>query len=284
MSRRGDREVARELRRAATRARAGADVDVRDVPPAARAAARLAVDTGAPVADVLSRAAAVAAADAALHDAARVAAAQARFVGRCMIALPLVAVPGLGALLGLPLPAFYATRAGMAVAAVGVVLVGLGAAWTHAMQRAVHRAAAGRDHVADALELVAVGVAAGHDLPLALRLAAVEAPVRVARGLQALAFGDEVGLDVTRGGDPRLLPVDELRDVVADARVLGTPSVAVLHGLADDRRATRHARVLARAERLGALLVLPSALLLLPATLLLVGAPLVASALATARG
>lgn len=111
------------LRVAAGAAPAGVD----DLGDRAQRVLRVAHDTGAPLLDALDGAAA---ADDDRHESAQavhVAAAQAKIVAIGLIAAPAVLVPGLGAMLGLDLVAFYTRPLGIAIAAAVLVLLGIGA-------------------------------------------------------------------------------------------------------------------------------------------------------------
>lgn len=236
----------------------------------------LAGEAGASALDALD------AALAAEHDARRrrraleVATAEARTVALGLAVLPAVAVPGLGAVLGLPLWRFYTTGAGAAVGAVGLGLAGLGVAVALAMVRRVGAAEPGTP-LDEVIDLVATALNGGLPPGAALRAAADVAPDR-ATALRRGALAYELG----RG---------ELADDLAAADAVlresvrwGAPASPGLRRLSTDLRAAELSRALAAAERLPALLTFPTVLLLLPASLLLVGAPLLAAGLETAAG
>lgn len=277
------REVAARLDRAAAEARAAADRPHGVLPAGAAATVELARSVGAPVADVLDRAALVARARAEVHDEARISAAQATAVSRTMLVLPLVAVPALGALLELPLVGFYTTPVGAVLGAASGLALALAASWTWVLRRSVHAAAGEEPVAAEAMELVAVAASAALPLATALRRAASTleradpTASRTVCGLRRLAMADELGVEPPDDGT---LP--ELAGVAAANRRGGVAVVGLLHHAADARRAAHRVAVRERAQRLSTQLVLPTTLLVLPATVALVAGPLLAVALDTA--
>lgn len=299
---------------------AGAPVARARVPERAARALAVAAAAGAPALPALD--AAVAAADdlARRDRAVAVATAQARTVMAGLIALPLLAVPGLGALTGMTLWRFYVTPAGIAVAVVAASLVGAGVLIAHRMIAAVGRvrapmpplavgAAAGAVSVLLIWPPVAVAiaiavtwwqqrrrtppVAAGADEVAELVAAALAGGLSHGAALRLVAprlpqyttdlLGGALALEL--GLTPRLpAPLDRVGMVLSDAATLGAPAVPALRRVARQLREDEMARVLAAAERLPAMLTFPTALCLLPACLLLVGAPLVAEGLRAAMG
>lgn len=175
----------------------------------------------------------------------------------------------------------------VAVGWVAGVSVGALAWWVH---RAGHAPAVaeGLDEVAD---LTAVGMAAGLDLPAALRQAAAHVPdPLLAHQVASLALRlslDPPGGDHETGwsmgatgsvhdtgrsaGDPGIAP---LRRIVVDIAVTGQPAAAPLQRLAVRLRRDQADRLRVAVARLPARLTLPTTLLLVPATVLAIGAPI----------
>lgn len=262
---------------------AGAPVgDLAGVPPRVGRAVRVALAVGAPLVPALDAALAALDDDRSRERAVRVATAQARAVAVGLLCLPVLLVPGLGRVLDVDLLGFYATPAGGVVLALAGALVLTGAAlvWAVLRRATAPRPARGRgldpdlDEVAD---LVATALAGGTSTSAALRLVG-GAGVGDRRALDRLALAAELGRVDDRVGGP-LLPIAR---VLGATRRWGAPAAASLRALASDVRAERLADALAAAERLPALLTVPTALFLLPASVLLLGAPLVADGLAHA--
>lgn len=241
------------------------------LPPVVQRHLRLAGAVGGPLLDALDAAVAVLTEQERLRRALRVATAQAQAVAVGLVLMPLVAVPGLSALLGGEVAGFYRTPAGHAVAVLGGLLVLAGAVSSRWLIRRVTRSDPGptADEVAD---LVATAAGAGLAPGAALRAVADVVPDLAPR-LARVALAVERGADAT---DPDL---SRIAAVCRTAAVWGAPVVPALRQLAAELRAERATGRLAAASRLPALLTLPTALFLLPATVLLVAAPLVAAGL-----
>lgn len=253
--------------------------DLTGVPPRVRRAVGVAVEVGAPLVPALDAALAALADDRSHRRAVRVATAQARVVAAGLLCLPVLLVPGLGRVLGVDLLGFYATPAGGIVLALAGTLVLVGAALVWAILRRAttpvptrrRRVEPDLDELAD---LLATALAGGTSTSAALRIVGAVG-VGDRRALDRLALAAELGrLDDGVSG-----PLQPLVRVLAATRRWGAPAAASLRALATDLRAERLADALAAAERLPALLTVPTALFLLPASVLLLGAPLVADGL-----
>lgn len=268
-----------EVLPAATRARlavaAGGVVDPRGLDGRAGRAMALAARLGAPVAPALQAAQEAARQDRELARSVAVATAQSRLVGRGLVALPLLLVPTLDLLVGLPLVGFYGTPAGRAVGLVALALLVLGALTGAHLVRSVPRHRRRDPVVADdeTTDLLGTALRAGLPASAAARAVAEHRPA-VAGALRRGALALEHGHRVEHG-----TPVAEALAVLSAAAELGAPAAAELTSLASEQRAREQARVRERAERLPAQLTVPSVLFLLPATVLLVGAPVVAAGL-----
>jgi hypothetical protein len=255
---------------------AGAAPELHGLGQRARRAVRLAQDVGAPIGPVLRAAADAEQQDRARARAVAIATAQSKFVGRGLVALPIVLVPALDLLLGLPLLGFYGTAGGRAVGSVALVIIGIGAVVTRWLVARVPRPG-WRDPVRqddEATDLLAAAVQAG--LPAAAAARAVgqlreELAGMLAQGAMAMEHGRIPDSDT---------PVGQALLILQMADRVGAPAAPELVELAREQRAREEARVRERAERLPAQLTIPSVLLLLPATVLLLGAPIVASGLA----
>ncbi len=274
-SRRDADDRAAALAGARLAAAAGVDPDVDALDGRARRAVALSRAVGAPVGAALAAAAQAAEDDADLRRELHVATAQARVVAGGLVALPLLLVPGLDVLLGVPLLGFYATGAGRAVLAVAGTLLACGAlvAWRLVARVARPSRGAPDDEVAD---LLAQALAAGLPAPAALRAVARQ------RGPVALDLR-RAALAIEHDRPPALgTPVAAAAGLLARAERLGAPAAPALRDLAHQQRREARAVVRARAEQLGGQLTVPSVLLLLPATVLLVGAPIVHVGLSSA--
>lgn len=266
---------AADERLAEVRARLLAGLPVRPYGLEGRAgrALELAQEAGAPAVPALDAAASAVAAETTRDRLLAAATAQARAVFLGMAAIPVLALPALGGVLGRPLWTFYLTPAGAVVGIVGVGLVALGLAVGRLLVRRAGRTGPGHDEVAD---LAAVALTGGVPASAALRLVAEHLPSDAAL-LRRAAAGLELGRAADVPGDlGRIMATLDL------STRYGTPAAPALRRLADDLRADGLARVRAAAERLPAQLAFPTALCHLPATLLLVGAPLLATGLAVA--
>ncbi len=308
------------------RLRAAAGLPIRpaeDLPDPARSALAVADRVGAPVLPVLA-----AVQDA--HEQQRrtdrqvaMATAPARTVAVLLVALPVVVVPVLGRLLDLDLVAFYTSGPGLAVAAVAVVLWGLGAALTigllrHADREPTPSGPLPRSLGAALLALVVVGPWAAvlaaavawathrpgpspphRSLATACELlaTALSAGLTVAAALRESARElPELAADLSRVAwhvelgrmhamaDGAPTALVPLCRVLADGMAVGSPLAPALRDLARQVRADRGAFAEARALRLPARLTFPTSLLLLPATVLAIGAPIVASGLSAVGG
>jgi tight adherence protein B len=217
----------------------------------------LAERTGAPLADVLGRLAACLRDMAASERDVTAALTGPQLSSRLVLALPAVGI-AFGFALGFdPLGVLLGTPVGLACAAAGGALFGLGILWT---RRLVRRARSADPTSGLALELVAVALSAGTPFDVARLL------VRDAATSCGLALGEDGveeagGLAVSAG-----VPVAPL--LRAEARLLR-------------RRAASEARV--RAEALGVTLLLPLGVCVLPAFMLLSVAPLLLSIVASTR-
>jgi len=209
-----------------------------------------------------------------------VASAQSKTVAGILLLVPVVMVPGLSALTGIDLAAFFRSPVGRAVGAVGIGLVVLGAVaivavirWLGMTMQALSPLA-GTDEAAD---LVATAMSSGMPLPWALRLVAGVVPAGGGR-LRRIAMSLELGVSDGHRRD------SSFETVIHNAWTFGAPVAPALRRVAARQRAHERARALRRAERLPVLLALPTALCLLPGTVLLVGAPIVHSGLTAALG
>ena len=228
--------------------------------------------------------------------------AQARLVARMLTALPVVGATGI-ALLDTGARTFLASPGGAVLMATAGLLVLLASWWMRHLVSGVGRAVllvdplveaphrvlrpgrgaldrSGADGLlptVEALQLLAVSLAAGVPLAEAMDLVSRLGPPGVRRPLRRAADGLRAGLPPA-DAFPRGL--QEAADVIDVSGRWGAPAVASLRLLADDlgRRATAASE--AAAEQLSVRLVFPTTLLLVPAFGLLVVAPLVASALA----
>lgn len=266
-----------EVRLQEVRARLVAGLPVRTGAITGRAARALAVanTTGAPAVPALDAAAAARAVATTRDRVLAAATAQARAVFLGMAAIPVLALPALGGVLGRSLWPFYLTPAGLVVGAAGLGLIGLGLAVGWLLVRRVRRTGPPHDEVAD---LVATALGGGVPPAPALRLVAEQVPA-AADPLRRAAAGLELGrLPDVPGDLGRILTALRL------STTYGTPVAPTLRRVAEDLRADELARVRAAAERLPAQLAFPTALCHLPATLLLVGAPLLATGLDAAAG
>lgn len=256
----------------------GAPPDLGGLSARSQRALSLAAAVGAPVLPALAAAGAASSQQLELTRALDVATAQSRLVGRGLAVLPLVMVPALDVLVGLPLLAFYLTPIGRAVGAMGLGLLAAGSVVAAGMTRRVP-ARPRRDGPApadEAADLLAGALRAGLPAGVAARAVADVLPDE-ASALREGALALEHGRPVREG-----TPVSEALDLLDLAERLGAPAAEELRSLATEQRAREQARVRGRAERLAAQLTVPSVLLLLPATVLLVGAPIVAAGLAAA--
>lgn len=236
-------------------------------------ALELAQEAGAPAVPALDAAASAVAAETTRARLLAAATAQARAVFLGMAAIPVLALPTLGGVLGRSLWPFYLTTAGAVVGTLGAGLVALGLAVGRLLVRRAGRTGPGHDEVAD---LTAVAVTGGVPASTALRLVAEHLPSDAAL-LRRAAAGLELGRPSDVPGDlGRIMATLDL------STRYGTPAAPALRRLADDLRADELARIRAAAERLPAQLAFPTALCHLPATLLLVGAPLLATGVAAA--
>jgi Flp pilus assembly protein TadB len=253
--------------------------------------------------------------------AVQVATAQARAVTVALGAMPLLAVPALGALLDLPLAAFYTSPLGLGVGLAGLALVAVGTSVSLAL---VRRAAAARPTGGGAVAAIGAGVALGlATRPLAGVVAAAASwwwqrrrsqaePPNPAAGTDEVvdllatavsgglpggaamrtvadAFPDLAGelragaLAVELGAPVELPPgLDRAARILVASVRTGAPAAPALRRTAADLRAAELADALSAAERLPALLAFPTALCLMPACVLLVGAPLLAVGLSAA--
>ncbi|MCA1713467.1 MAG: type II secretion system F family protein, partial [Actinobacteria bacterium] len=125
-------------------------------------------------------------------------------------------------------------------------------------------------------ELLAAALSGGLSHGAALRLVADHVPAH-APVLRRAALAMELGRSALLPA-----PLDRVGDVLAMSAAWGAPAAPALRRVAVQLRADELARVLEAAERLPALLTLPTALCLLPACLLLAGAPLLAEGLRAA--
>lgn len=243
-----------------------------DLPPRVRRATELAQAVGAPIGPAVT--AALAATDdvRARGRAVQVATAQARAVVVALALLPVAGVPGLGAILRLPLLAFYGTPLGHTVLAVSTALAVAGLLLARRLTRRAFLPGPGASDD-EAYDLTATALTAGMSPGQALREAArrLDGPgAELARVALALDLGAPAS-DQGRFGP--------LVAALSSASRWGAPAAPALRRLADDLRADERARVAAAAQRLPALLTFPTVLFLLPASLLLVGAPVLASGL-----
>lgn len=255
--------------------------------------------TGAPAASAIESMIAAEDDRQATRRAVTVAASQARAVAILLVAAPVILVPGLGSIVGVDIVAFYRSPAGIGVALVGggMVMVGIGVIIAVVRRAAVltrpRPGDAGRDEVA---ELLAVTLAAGVPLPLALRIVGCLV-VSDRAALIGMAMAIEMGTlrcAAGQGQDDRAsqrhhdlsdpdvasdADHDPLVALIRDAWHLGTPIAAALRRYAARERAEDRAGHLARVERLPVVLAVPTVLLLLPGTVLLLGAPIVLGSL-----
>ena len=150
-----------------------------------------------------------------------------------------------------------------------------GVVWWLWRRRVDPGVAGGLDEIAD---LTAIGIAAGLDLPAALRQAAEQVPdTGLAQDVARLAL--RLSLDPPGGVPGRSWevadgPIAPLTRVVIDLVVTGQPAVAPLRRLAVRLRRREADRVRVAVARLPARLTLPTTLLLVPATVLAIGAPI----------
>lgn len=285
------------------------------LPGRVRRAVDLARRTGAPALPALEAARAAAADDRRRDRALAVATAQTRLVAGGLAALPFVAVPALDAALALGLLDFYLTPTGWGVGAAGLGLIAAGLVVAHRLVAGATRrrrrpgrpvlaavvcglpagllvgpvaglavgtgvwwlrgrrpgpvpAVPDADEVAD---LVSTALTAG--LPPGGALRAVAGVLSVRRAVLRRA-----AVALERRQPPELPPgLDRIADLLLGSARWGAPAAGSLRHLAADLRAEELSRALAAAERLPALLAVPTAVFLLPASLLLVGAPLVAT-------
>lgn len=259
------------LAEARARLLAGLPVRAHGLDGRAGRALALAQVAGAPAVPALDAAAAAAAAETTRARLLEAATAQARAVFLGMTAIPVLALPTLGGVLGRPLWPFYLTPAGAVVGVVGAALLAFGLAVGRLLSRRAGRTGPGHDEVAD---LTAVALTGGVPAASALRLVAEHLPSDAAL-LRRAAAGLELGRPSDVSGElGRIMATVEL------STHYGTPAAPALRRLADDLRADELARIRAAAERLPAQLAFPTALCHLPATLLLVGAPMLAAGLA----
>ncbi len=249
--------------------------DMAGVPDRAAAAVRLAVEVGAPALAALDAATEAERAVSEQHRRLRAATAQSRVVVAGLALLPMLAIPGLQAIVGLPLLAFYGTPAGRSVGVAGAVLGLAGVGSARWLVRRTARLGEPSD-VDELADLVAIAIGAGLPVGQALRLVAERRPGPAA-ALRRHAYAHERGLAVDT-------PIAEVVDVAAIAHRIGAPAAAALRDLARAERAERLGDAAVAAERLPVLLTFPTALCLLPAAVLLVGAPLVAVGLGAAAG
>lgn len=240
-------------------------------------ALQVAQAVGAPAVPAIDAAAAARSHDRSRRHLLDAATAQARAVTRGMAAIPILALPALGAVLGQPLWPFYLTPAGTVIGLLGGALIGVGVLISRALEHRAGRCDGVDDEVAD---LVATALAGGVPPAMALRVVADRMP-ETAGALRRAASA----LDLGRCVDGELEgALGRIVRTVQTANTYGTPAAPALRRLADDLRADELARARAAAERLPAHLAFPTALCHLPATLLLVGAPLLATGLEAAAG
>lgn len=179
---------------------------------------------------------------------------------------------------------------------VGVVAVawlvgwwaGIGAGAVVAWRRARHRrdeVLPGLDEVAD---LAAVAVAAGHDLPAALRLAGARVPdpvlgdavaglalrLSLAPPIEPTSAGGGTAARHHDPGSGRGRGIGPLERLVVDLVVTGRPAAAPLRRLATRLRRSEADRIRVAVARLPGRLTFPTALLLVPATVLAIGTPI----------
>lgn len=241
------------------------------LPGRARRTVELARQVGAPVLPALDAAMAAVADDARAQRAVSVSTAQTRVVVGGLLAAPIVLVPTIGSLAGADVLGFYRSPRGMAVLALGGVLLAVGGLLVLGIVRRAVRTGEPTEQdlpIEEAAELVAVALTAGLSVPAALRAAGEHLPG--AAVLRRLALGLELAVAAPPpAGLERLVPI------LAAASDLGGAAVPTLRHLATELRADALATRLAAAERLPALLTFPTALCLLPATVLLIGAPIV---------
>jgi Flp pilus assembly protein TadB len=254
----------------------GVPPDLRRLPDRAARAIDTARVVGSPVVEAIDAAIEAESDTRRRERAIEVATAQARSVAAGLALLPLVAVPGVGALIGEPLWRFYLTPVGGMVAIVGLATAGLGVAIAHGLIARAERAVCpGADEIAD---LVAIGLNGGLPPAAALRAAADCLPDH--RGeLRRAALALELG---TRHDAPP--EIDRIVDCLTEAGRFGAPAAPAMRRIGREMREASMHRALTAAERLPARLTFPTALFLMPAAVLLVGAPLIALGLSTVAG
>lgn len=199
-------------------------------------------------------------------------------------------------------------RRGVVIAVAGAVLAWVlvawwagvavgGVLWQRRGRAGAMQVGAGVDEAAD---LTAIGVAAGFDLPAALRLAADELPdVELASQVRALALRLSLwppsagradhrrvarppsgsldpgeGVDTSMPGFRGLDRIEPLTQLVTDLIITGHAAAAPLHRLATRLRRRDADRVRVSVARLPGRLTFPTALLLVPATVLAIGTPI----------
>jgi len=210
---------------------------------------RLAERSGAPLAPVLERFAHAMRALSRLAERRAVLLAGPRSTLRLVIALPPLAML-MGVALGFDPLAALGSPAGAAAAALGALLLALGAWWASALTRRVARAdwAAGWE-----FELVAIALGGGVPPAAAARWAVESADLSRAEWVRLGEFG-------ARGAVTRALE---------SARSLGTPLAPTLRAEAERSRARAQAELERAAERLGVRVLLPLGVCVLPAFVLL---------------
>ncbi|WP_083602905.1 type II secretion system F family protein [Bowdeniella nasicola] len=238
------------------------------------AAIRLALRTGAPLADLLTACARAAAGTEDAAAARRIALAGPRSSTRILAALPLAGLAG-AALLGLNvLGRILDGSVGTASALLGLAVWLVGHLWT---RRLIARAAAApldTEHVT--CDLAAAALQSGASIPGVLQvLAEVLDDERLATTARALLLGVDWH---TAWGDRATGSLARSLDV---AWTSGASPVALLQRRAERLRATAETDAKAAAGRLAARLVLPLGACFLPAFILLVLIPAIVSIVAT---
>lgn len=135
-----------------------------------------------------------------------------------------------------------------------------------------------RDGIADLAELVALGLAAGHNLHGALRTAGRHTVGELGTEVDAV-----LRRATHRGLSPALHTADgaaaEFFAAMGRALDRGAPLIDVATAWGSQRRAADHAAAIERIERLPVVLLFPLALLVLPGFMLLLVTPAVVTAI-----
>ena len=232
--------------------------------------------------------------------------AQARLVARMLTTLPVVGAVGI-AVLDTGARTFLAGPGGLVLVVVAGLLVVVASWWMRHLVASVGRAVRDVDPLVaasrrigrpapgsagvpptageglptvEALELLAVSLAAGMPLDEAMDLVARLGPPAVRGQLRHAADGLRAGLPPLEAFPEGLA---EAADVIDISRRWGAPAVTSLRLLADDLGRRAAAASEAAAEQLSVRLVFPTTLLLVPAFGLLVVVPLVVSAFSGVR-